>query len=187
MTDRFAVLGVPRRPLLNDDLLKEVFVRRSEQLHREPEGSVGLAQLNEAFRTLRNPSSRIRHLLELEHGQFPAQQSELELAELFGSVATTIGEFDRCYNLIKSENSPLLRAMRIEELVAARKKLETVQALAERQEQRLINELSELDQQWLSRGKALASHLARIASELSFLQKWSSQTRERSLRFEELL
>ncbi len=187
MTDYFALLGMPRRAVLDDDFLKEAFVRRSEKLHRETDTTAELQLLNEAFRILQNPSSRIRHLLELKDGPPISTEANSEVAQLFGQVMRAIEEFDRRFDSAASENSPVLRAMHINDLTAAEDGLEAIRISVEKQERRLHDELNGIDRDWLAHGEKQQRRLAQIAAELSFLQRWSGQIRERTLRFEELV
>src|SRR5260370_36162164 len=76
MTDYFALLGEPRRPWLEPDSLKARFLALSaeahpDRLHNAPEAqkqaaNQQYAELNSAYRCLREPKERLQHLLELE-------------------------------------------------------------------------------------------------------------------------
>ncbi len=98
-----------------------------------------------------------------------------------------IEEFDGRFDSANSENSLVVRAIRMHGLATARQELETAETSVESEEQRLHDELSEIDREWASHRERCGPRLAQIAAELSFLQKWSGQIRERTLRFEELV
>ena len=81
MTDHFAVLGQPRRPWLDADLLKETFLTLSGAAHPDHVHNQGApvrqqadsryVELNAAYQCLRNPKARVEHLLQLESGAKP--------------------------------------------------------------------------------------------------------------------
>ncbi len=85
MTDYFALLDEPRRPWLEPDSLKARFLALSAQvhpdrLHNAPEAqkqaaNEQYAELNSAYRCLREPKERLQHLLELELRSKPAARS----------------------------------------------------------------------------------------------------------------
>ena len=79
MADYFALLDEPRRPWLDPEILKDKFhalaaTVHPDRVHRasEPEkqeANQRYAELNAAYRCLREPTKRLRHLLELERGK----------------------------------------------------------------------------------------------------------------------
>jgi hypothetical protein len=187
MTDHFVFLGLPRRPGIDRELLEEIFVRRSERLHRESRSASDLSALNEAYRILQDPSARIRHLLELEMGTPPSTEIPPALTEIFGSTAEAIQEFDQHYASLAAEPSPVLRAMRVAGLATARRQIELAKDSIDEQEKVLLRELAAIDREWPAQAEKFSIPLARLGSELSFIQKWSNQLRERLLRWEELV
>ena len=82
MTDCFALLDEPRRPVIDLEALKAKFFSRSAESHPDRShgaGEVerqaatdGYAALNSAYNTLREPKERLGHLLELERGRRPS-------------------------------------------------------------------------------------------------------------------
>src|SRR3954462_8791743 len=82
MTDHFARLQVPRRPWLDEEVLKAKFVALSSELH--PDRSQGdkkqaeaaqnrYTEINGAYTCLRDARKRLTHLLELERGAGPLE------------------------------------------------------------------------------------------------------------------
>jgi curved DNA-binding protein CbpA len=77
MTDHFAVLSEPRRPWLEVEPLKAKFLALSAKAHpdrakdhREREAAVHrFAEINAAFKCLRDAKERLHHLFVLETGQ----------------------------------------------------------------------------------------------------------------------
>src|ERR1041385_2136244 len=95
MTDYFALLGELRRPWLDPEKLKAKFLALSADVHPDRFHHTAEAErlaanqrfttLNTAYQVLREPTERLRHLLELELGAKPAdvQQTSRGALELF--------------------------------------------------------------------------------------------------------
>src|SRR5271154_3623600 len=106
MTDNFALLNEPRRPWLDVDLLKQIFIAQSANFHPDKIHSASdadknaaakqFADLNAAYNCLAEPKSRLLHLLELELGAKPKdiQQIPTALADLFAEIATVCHRAD---------------------------------------------------------------------------------------------
>ena len=113
MTDLFALLGEPRRPFLDPERIKETFHRLSRTEHPDQQtapavaADAGFAQLNLAQATLRDPKTRLRHLLELE---FPAVRLSgpstvpPALGDLFAPIHGLLREIDAL--LSRKANAP---------------------------------------------------------------------------------
>ena len=65
MIDFFAVFGLEPRPVIDVGGLGDLFANKSKTSHPDRVADGDFATLNEAFNTLRNPASRIFHLLAL--------------------------------------------------------------------------------------------------------------------------
>src|SRR5256885_761912 len=106
MTDYFALLNEKRRPWINPDSLKQKFLALSsgvhpDRVHNSGESEKRKAQelytnLNAAYNCLREPKSRLQHLLELEQGFKPANIETIppDLMELFMEVSRVCREAD---------------------------------------------------------------------------------------------
>jgi len=74
--DYFCLLGLPRRLVIDADLLRTHYYARARDRHpdrnsrdaafRESTATLSTAELTQAYRTLRDPIARARHWLELE-------------------------------------------------------------------------------------------------------------------------
>ncbi len=102
--DFFAWLGMPRRPWLDPEEVKERFHALSREHHPDQQASGSnaetdtvFARLNAAQAALRDPKSRLRCLLELEHPGIkvsgPAAVPET-LADLFAPIHGLVGRID---------------------------------------------------------------------------------------------
>src|SRR5438034_1253303 len=99
MIDYFALLTEPRRPWIDPDSLKQKFLVLSsdvhpDRVHNASEAEKCLAQerytnLNTAYNCLREPKSRLQHLLELELGAKPANLQSIppDLMDVFLEVS----------------------------------------------------------------------------------------------------
>ena len=88
---------------------------------------------------------------------------------------------------LSGEVSPLLRALAFQHLDALRDALdEAEKQIAERQSE-LQSRIVAVDQIWSQDRARCRKPLAQIAVDLTFVQKWAAQVRERKVRLEELL
>src|ERR1041385_591553 len=121
MTDYFALLNEPRRPWLEPEALRQKFLGLSATVHPDRVHTLGEAQraaaherytaLNAAYRCLREPKDRLRHLLELE-GAGPsaeAQRIPSELMDLSLEIGAACRDADRVATEKSRTTSPLLQ------------------------------------------------------------------------------
>lgn len=84
MTDYFALLDQPRKPWLDVDLLKEKY-------HAHARAAQPDENLNEAYRVLRDPKSRLEYLL---GAQTKFENPPNELVDLFMKIAPALNKID---------------------------------------------------------------------------------------------
>src|SRR6478752_336997 len=97
MQDAFAILQLPRRPWLEEGEVRAAFQKAAARMH--PDAASGsdadFSELTKAYQTLREPASRLRHLLSLE---CPAATSTApgpaELMSLFPIIAAVRQKLD---------------------------------------------------------------------------------------------
>src|SRR5580765_7109086 len=119
--DAFALLGVPRRPWLDPDLLKQRFLSLSaewhpDRLHNATEAEKRLAQdrfteLNHAYQMLLDPRERLLHLAELELGRKTGEVQNIpsDLMTLFFEVGGVCRKADALIAEKAAELSPILK------------------------------------------------------------------------------
>lgn len=185
MIDYFAVFGLERRPLIDLESLRERYFRKSEQASRGSQGD--LATINEAFRTLSSPASRLDYLLRLEFGELPARQINPAFGALFGQLANAVAGFDRVLSQIASQTSPLLRALHIQNTASLQEDLATLSAALSQQRTSLMDRLNALNAKWPDHASETRDALGQIALDLTFIDRWEQQINERRLRLEELV
>jgi len=191
MTDNFALLNEPRRPWLDAEGLKAKFLVRSaevhpDRVHQSTEADKLVAnqrytELNAAYQCLREPRSRVRHLLELELGAKPSDLTNVpdDLMELFFSVGKIFREVDTLLAEKSRATSPLLQVQIfergqdwVERLGALREKISARREI-------LIGELQAVDVGWAAAPLKPTDALLRIWRLLSFYDRWLAQIQER--------
>jgi molecular chaperone HscB len=94
--DYFAVFGLPRKLWIEMSALEQKFLQMSWKLHpdnfvnaSEPERELSLkrsSELNDAYRTLRDPVARIEYLLEIEGARKEGEHKQQAPPELLEEV-----------------------------------------------------------------------------------------------------
>ena len=186
MIDYFALLGIERRPAIAEETVKGAYFGKSESLHSDPERSGELIAVNAAFQTIVNPATRIQHLLVLEFGDAGGGQIAPDLGELFGTIVEVLQIADQELGSLSARSSPILRALAYQRLDGLREKLVQAEKQLSQLESGLLAGVARLDQSWFESTVQSRYPLAQIALDLTFVQKWLSQVRERKIRLEEL-
>ena len=126
MKDNYLLLKEPRRLWLEADLLKTKFFALSsevhpDRIHNAPESEKLAAtqrysELNAAYQCLREPRSRIRHLLELELGAKPSDLTDIpdELMNLFLAVGKEFRDVDTFLAEKAKATSPMVQVQLFE-------------------------------------------------------------------------
>lgn len=225
MTDYFATLGEPRRPWLEEDALKKRFLALTSEHHPDVAKTAALqgenaqgsgssadftgpapdfALINLAYQTLREPRTRLRHLLELERTEH-AEKSGSEGAptaslpkhqpapEAVGALFSKMGGMkhtsDTFLKKRSAATSPLAKALLMGEQLELQEKLEAWLAELEEEKERGMAVLPALDALWQESAEAEnAAHagqrsevlvaLGELAQLLGYLDKWIAQVRE---------
>lgn len=191
MTDYFALLNEPRRPWLDADALKTKFHTLSaevhpDRVHQSSEGDKLTAnqrytELNAGYNCLREPRSRIRHLLELELGAKPSDLTSVpdDLMDLFFSVGKMFREVDALLVEKVKATSPLLQVQFFERGQDWVEKLYGLREKISPRRDGLLEELKTLDATWLSAAPKPLERLLKIWRLLSFYERWLGQIQER--------
>jgi hypothetical protein len=186
MTDLFAALQLPRRPWLSPDEVKDAYVRQSERVYHQADAEGERATLNRAFRVLSEPSTRLDHLLTLTPGDaLPPRQVGSEVSRLFGQTANQLEVADRLLAELSGQSSLLLRALHLQQAPGLRADLEALTSTLRAVEDVHLKEVMRLDELWMKNPGLVREPLAQLAFELTFLEKWQGQIRERLLRLDE--
>lgn len=196
MTDYFALLDAPRRPWLDPDDLKQRFLKLSAEMHPDRvhgssdaerrEAQERFTELNSAFHCLSRPRDLVRHLLELETGSKGEQLQSVpsELMEFFMKFSSICQATDAFLAEKSAAQSPLLQVQLFERGQEWSDKISEVQKQLEQWRQETQTELKRLDSDWPASWNgqdrtATRARLEEIARTLGFIERWSSQLRER--------
>jgi DnaJ-domain-containing protein 1 len=182
MIDFFAVFGLEPRPVLDVDVLGDLFANKSKTSHPDRAADGDFATLNEAFNTLRDPASRILHLLALSGEEPKPKAASAGVSAWFGRMATGLQQFDRVFQPLSQETSSLLRAIKIRGAQSTLADLEEISEGLTGEKEGLLHAMGEIDARWPSDRPADRDSLAQIACDLRFLEKWLAQINERRLR-----
>ena len=191
VTDYFALLNEPRRPWLDADLLKTRFHALSAEVHpdRVHQSSAGdkhaatqsYTELNAAYNCLREPRSRIRHLLELELGAKPSDLTNVpdDLMDLFFAIGKVFREVDALLAEKAWATSPLLQVQLFERGQDWVEKLGGLREKISQRRDALLEELKTVDAAWTSATPKPTGRLLEIWRLLSFYERWLGQIQER--------
>jgi curved DNA-binding protein CbpA len=184
MDDAFAQLQLPRRPWLEEHEVRAAFQRAAAQAHPDGSGSEeAFTQLTQAYQILRDPASRLKHLIALEYPNSPAPaEMPADVMELFPLIAQAREKTDRWLARSKAASSALQRALLDQELAQIRRDCSAAEDRLTAAMTRVIERVRELDRAWPS--PASADELPRLQSRLAFLEKWQAQLREALLRLD---
>ena len=190
MNDLFALLGEPRRPWLDPEALKERFHRQTAELHPDVSGGGDdgyFAGLNAAYTALRDPASRLRHLLELEAPErlAPSQEIPPALADLFMRIAGFRRALDIFSKKESAASSALARALLAGERLALSREGAAVRAGLEAAYDAEMETLRALDADWGKdpRPPDAVERLAAVHQQCAYLSKWRSQLAEALFQF----
>ncbi len=154
--DYFSFLGFPRRLSLDPQALEQRFRELSRKFHPDYYYNASPAErlaslerssyLNDAYRTLRNPSARIEHLLAIE-GLPPARSDE-------GGVKVPPALLEEVFEL--NEELDQIRALREEggDRETLRRRLEAARVPIDRKRAEHERQIAELMERWDAESEA---------------------------------
>ena len=188
MPDHFAILQQPRRPWLDPEELKERFHRQTAHCHPDVSGDdADFAALNAAYTVLRDPASRIRHLLELEAPERLAASQEVPpaLADLFMRIAGFGHALNAFSKKESATSSALTRALLAGDRLALSQKGGAVRAELEAAYDAAMKALRLIDSDWQKdpRPSDAVERLAALYHQCAYLAKWRSQLAEALFQF----
>ncbi len=196
MTDYFALLNEPRRPWIDPDSLKQKFLGLSaevhpDRVHNSEEQEKQRAQerytgLNAAYNCLREPKSRLQHLLELELGVKPGtvQSIPADLMHLFLEVSQMCRDADAFLAETARVQSPLLKVRMFERGQEWTDKLSALQKRLNSQGEEMVEELQSIDREWDQKSDPakrteVLHRLEELYRLFSYFARWSGQIQER--------
>jgi curved DNA-binding protein CbpA len=177
MEDAFAVFGISRRPLIDETALKERYLRLAADRH--PDASEGDDEefhvVQDAYKTLRDPAARLRHLLELTFPSFRRDGGEVPHAELFLRAGNAVQAARMVWQRIETTSSALAKALLSPEIAEALRDIREASGFVQEAEEKLESQLEDLDAQWPG---VSPEELSALATAFRFLSRWKSQLSE---------
>jgi hypothetical protein len=177
MEDAFAVFGVNRRPLIDESVLKETYLRLAADRH--PDASSGddeeFQLIQEAYKTLREPAARLRHLLELAFPDFRRDGGQVPHAELFLRAGRAVQAARAVWQRFERTSSALARALLSPEIAEALRQIRAASGLVQRAEDDLTRQLEDLNSRWPD---VSPDELSALATAFRFVSRWKSQLSE---------
>jgi hypothetical protein len=174
--DAFESLGLPRSLILSEESVREAYRVASKNYQGDEQG---FSRLNEAYRTIMSPAARLMHWLELA-GMSGDRRGVVagELLDWFGVVGSVIQETNQLLRKKEQCQSQLARALMESSLQQGREKIERCQ-----EDLRAVAESKIADFPSIESGVINAEQAWICARDLSFLEKWQQQLRERYGKF----
>ncbi len=188
-SNAFATLGLEPAPLVDEDALHARFEQISRETHPDAHGDADrFAEANAAFSAVRNPASRLRHLLEIYAADFGVSWRTGEVPMELIKVFMQIGPFlQRCDDyLTKQENasSRLAKALLAKEATEVRQELGRLQGQLQTLRASADKRLASLGESSLWKNEAGLRQIAQLYQEYSFLDKWEAQVASRAFKLQ---
>ena len=181
MEDAFSLFGLDRRPLIDEVALKERYLRLAATWH--PDVACGNDEkfhlVQDAYKTLREPARRLRHLMELEFFGGGGQSDSTAHAELFMSAGSAVQAAKAVFLRSQNTTTALARALLAPDIAAALEEVRgALQSIRQARDQLKVR-LENLDMRW---PEVSPDELADLASSSAFLLRWKSQLSEWEFR-----
>jgi len=186
MTDYFALLEQPRSPWLDPENLKQVFHQKTlrdhpdAQAHDSSQGLVeaNFADVNEAYRVLRDPKRRLHHLLTLEKQTPSSATAEIprEIEELFSVVAALTRKSDEVIQRRALATTALGRSLMKGAIAEVEADVRQALARLSKLHSEALTQLHEARESWT------AAKLHALYLQFSYLTRWMSQLEEKRLQ-----
>lgn len=182
--DYFKLLSLPRRAALDEETVKQAYLRRTRELHpdQNPGGAAEAETLNKAFETLRTSEKRLKHLLELEA---PASAQtwrtvtmDAELMALFEKLGPFLQQLGAFQKKKQGATSALARALLAHEEMSLRERAEQLAADLEAQRTELESSLPAIDAGRAAGDASVPQATQVLQAKLAYLSKWQAQVRE---------
>lgn len=200
VTDYFALLNEPRLPWLDTGQLKADFLALSAEVHpdrvhgapetQKHEANRRYAELNAAYKCLREPKERLLHLLELELGGRPREVQRIlpGTMDLFVEVGQICRDVDSFLADKAKATSPMIKVQFFERAMEWTDRLSALQQRVNARRDELSTELREMNQRFAAapargtseRKAALPlERLEQIYRVWSYIARWTEQLQER--------
>lgn len=189
MTDYFALFHETRRPWLDSELLKDKLHKLSAEHHPDvaKDSDVDFTELNAAYRTLHDPKTRLRHLLELE---FPgALTSNLQIppdiSRLFETMTRERHSVSMFLEKQSESKTPLESALMASEKLDLLAVLEKLMTILNQKLEGILTQLKFMDAVWEEDKARSQGAILDIYQSISYVGKWIDQVRNDMVKMNE--
>jgi curved DNA-binding protein CbpA len=177
MEDAFAVFRISRRPLIDESKLKETYLKLAADRH--PDASRGdeeeFHRIQEAYKTLRDPATRLRHLLELTFPTFRGNGGDVPHAEIFMRAGRAVQAARAVWQRLEHTSSAVAKALLSPEIAEALRQIRAASGFVQQADDDLAKQLQDLDSRWPN---ISPQELSALASAFRFVSRWKSQLSE---------
>ncbi len=189
MTDYFALLGLPRRPWLDDEEVKRKFHDATRTAH--PDIQVGrtdtdgsFTELNEAYRVLCDSKLRLQHFLALEEPADSAAGVSIssDLQELFPAISETCRQADILLERQATTTSALSRSLLEGEGLQLQRKIDELLGRLRRIEDQTIAQLRNASCSGEANATCDLKPLRMLCVEITFVTRWLTQLEEKNFQ-----
>jgi DnaJ-domain-containing protein 1 len=173
MQDCFQLLGLRPQAALDLAALDEAYLAATRLAHPDQAGGSDQASagLNAALEILRNPITRLKHLLDLHSG----------LMSLFEKLGPLLQQTQAFLARKQAASSALAKALLASEELRLRESLEELGTAIEDEWQALESRLPDCDERIAAGDNAAWADLQALQARLAYLGKWKDQIRARLL------
>jgi DnaJ domain len=180
--DPFALLGLPKRPLLSEEEIGAAYRQLASTLHPDQAGGSEsqFKELREAVAILRSPARRLR---ELAHSPI-ASQIPTKAAELFPVIATILVETDNLMGKQIMASNALTKAVLVAPMKTLKQELDSTLLQLQSWRSTLDQQLVEIDSLWPEHDSVQMNILA---DSYSYSDRWKFQLTERMLLIKQIL
>ncbi len=173
MTDYFALLGVPARPVVDEQALKAKYLRLAAESHPDAGGEAEkFREIQEAYRNLHEPAARLRHLAALQ-GETAKGAMDGRVSDLFLKVGDVLQRARAL--LARTEQGALARALLAQDRVRMLGEVRAEKSAVEAVRDVVSRELVALDARWPQRQ---AGELENFAASFRYLARWLAELSE---------
>jgi curved DNA-binding protein CbpA len=185
VTDYFVLLGLPRRPAVDEEAVQKNYLRLAAAWHPDAAGGdvEKFRELQEARRTLIDPASRLRHLLEGEGWTGDRTRQAPPPADLFMEVAGALEASKKVLGK-RAAASAIARAALAAETAAVQSLLARAAGAVEARRRIHLGRIAVLDEGWTSKD---CQEFSEISAELVFLSRWAKELREMEFQIRSLM
>jgi curved DNA-binding protein CbpA len=189
MRDAFEKLGLKRCAALEEETLKTAWLEHGRAAHPDQAGgdAVLSAEINAAYEMLREPESRLKHLLELEHADQAAAWAtvpmEERLMQVFMKLGPVLQKVEAFAKKREAATSALAQALLAGEQMRVQEDLEERMNELTDLRENLEAELEQVDALREEGDVAHAMEVMRVLrAKFAYVGKWQRQAREALMR-----